>query len=96
MNSKFSKRRKLLFCVHVLDKTGDVKLGTFHIHCGRATTATKCTKKLNARPKLLFCRPKLNAFLPLSLLNLPNLGSVKLGNIDHPEDQITKINNTTK
>ena len=60
----------------VLDKTWN-KAGT---RCGRATTAKKCTKKRDARAKLLFCQSKPKAFLPFSvpsplslLLKLPTV-----------------------
>ena len=57
---KFRKRkRKLLSCVPVRN----VKLGTI----SRATTAKKCTKKRDARAKLLFCQSKPITFLPFSL-----------------------------
>ena len=50
----------------------------------RATTAKKCTKKHDARAKLLFCQSKTFDFLTLSLtslsslLKLPNLSFVTL------------------
>ena len=49
----------------------------FHVVV-EATTAKKCTKKRDARAKLLFCQSKPIAFLPFSLpspsslLKLPN------------------------
>ena len=54
----------------------NVKLGTFTWY-SRVVTAKKCTRKRDARAKLLFCRSKPTAFLPfslpspLSLLKLP-------------------------
>ena len=65
--SKFGKRkRKSLSCVPVLDKTWNEALS----RCSRATTAKKCTKKHDARAKLLFCQSKPLAFLPFSLPSL--------------------------
>ena len=69
------EKRKLLSCVPVLDKTW-----IRHFHTSSlATTANKCTKKRDARAKLLFCQSKPVAFLsfsfslpsPSSLPNLP-------------------------
>ena len=45
----------------------NVKLGSLISRCIRATTAEKCTKKRDARAKLLFCLSKPIAFLPYSL-----------------------------
>ena len=68
--SKFRKRkRKLLPCVPILNKTGNEALS----RCSRATTAKKCTKKRDARTKLLFCQSKPIAFFPLSLLSPSSL-----------------------
>ena len=51
-SSKFGKRkRKLLSCVSVLDKTWIKALS----RCSRTMTAKKCTKQRDARAKLLFC-----------------------------------------
>ena len=44
----------------------NAKWGTF-TRCSRATTAKKCTKKRDARAKLLFCQFKPIAFLLFSL-----------------------------
>ena len=62
--SKFRKRKRKWFsCVPVLDKTCIYALS----RCSRATTAKKCTKKRDARAKLLFCLSKPIVFLPFSL-----------------------------
>ena len=42
-----------------------VKFGIF----SRRVTAKKCTKKCDARAKLLFCQSKPLAFLPFSLIS---------------------------
>ena len=61
--SKFRKRkRKSLSCYHVLDKAWNLALSR-----SPAATAKKCTKKRDARAKLLFYQSKLIAFLPFSL-----------------------------
>ena len=53
--SKFKKRkRELLSCVHVHDKTWNKALS----RCSRAATAKKCAKKRDARAKLLLCQSK--------------------------------------
>ena len=59
--SKFTKRkRKFLCCVHLLYKVG---AWNYEVSCRRrATTARKCTKKREARAKLLFCQFKPIAF----------------------------------
>ena len=44
-----------------------------------ATTAKKCTKKRDARAKLLFCQSKPIALLPLSLTSLSSF--LKLPNV---------------
>ena len=45
------KNKEVVVFVHVLDKK--VKLGTF-TGCSRVATAKKCTKKRDARAKILF------------------------------------------
>ena len=67
--------RKLVSCVYVLRKTW--KKGVSR--CRRARMAKKCTKKRDARAKLLFCQSKPINFLPSSLLKLPNLSNGKDG-----------------
>ena len=66
--SKFrEKKRKLLFCIHVLDKT----LKSEEVsRWARATTAKKCTKMRDARAKLSFCWSKPIAFFPFSFFVL--------------------------
>ena len=56
----------------------NVKLGILISCRSRAATAKKCTKKRDARAKLLFCQSKAIAFLPFSLPSLSLL--VKLPN----------------
>ena len=72
--SKFEKsKRDSSSYAHVIEK--NVKLG--NSRRSRAATAKKCTKKRDARAKLLFCQSKPIAFLsflftsPSSLLKLP-------------------------
>ena len=48
------RKRELLSCVHVHDKTWNKALS----RCSRAATAKKCAKKRDARAKLLFCQSK--------------------------------------
>ena len=61
--SKIRKRkRKFLCCVHRVHKAGARNVSCYR----RAMTATKCTKKRDARAKLLFCQSKPIAFLPVS------------------------------
>ena len=68
------KKRKLLSCVPVLDKTWIQALS----RCSRATTAKKCTKKAWYTCKVVVLLIKPVAFLPFwspstsSLLKLPN------------------------
>ena len=68
------KKRKLLSCVPVLDKTWIQALS----RCSRATTAKKCTKKAWHTCKVVVLLIKPVAFLPFwlpstsSLLKLPN------------------------
>ena len=76
--SKFRKRkRKLSSCVRSSSTKREIR--RFHVVRSRATTAKKCTKKSDARAKLLFCQSKPIAFLPFllpslsSLLKLPNM-----------------------
>ena len=75
------KKRKLLSCVPVLDKTW---IQAFS-RCSRATTAKKCTKKAWCTCKVVVLLIKPIAFLPLSLpsasslLKLPNVGLVGEG-----------------
>ena len=57
--SSGKQKRKLLSFVPVLDKTWNWAVS----RCSRATTAKKCTKKRDARAKLLFCLSKLNLLL---------------------------------
>ena len=57
------KKRKLLSCVPVLDKTW---IQTFS-RCSRATTAKKCTKKAWCTCKVVVLLIKPIAFLPFSL-----------------------------
>ena len=45
-------------CVHVLHKI----IKHFHVRGSRAVTAKKCTKKRDARAKLLFCQVNLLLF----------------------------------
>ena len=54
--------------------------------CSRATTAKKCTKKRDARAKLLFCQSKPIGLLPFSLPSPSSL--VKLPNIRQKSHQI--------
>ena len=67
------RKRKTLSCVYVLYKTWNYSISRPSL----TATAEKCTKKRDARTKLLFCRSKPVAFLPFSLpspsllLNLP-------------------------
>ena len=69
------KKRKLLSCVPVLDKTRIQALSC----CSRATTAKKCTKKAWCTCKVVVLLIKPIAFLPFSLpsasslLKLPNV-----------------------
>ena len=52
----------------------------FHVVASRVVTAKKCTKKRDARAKLLFCWSKPTAFLLFSLpslLKLPNKSGKK-------------------
>ena len=64
--SEFRKRkRKSLCCVHQLHKAS---AWNKDVSSRRpATTAKKCTKKRDARAKLLFCSYKPIVFLPFSL-----------------------------
>ena len=62
------------FAVFTNSVKQELELGSFK---RISTTAKKCTKKRDARAKLLFCQSKLIAFLPFSLpsllLKLPNV-----------------------
>ena len=67
--SKFRKRkRKFLCCVHPVHKAGARNVSCYR----RAMTATKCTKKRDARAKLLPCQSKPVVFLPF-LFSSPSL-----------------------
>ena len=61
--SKFRKRTKSLSCVHVSHKTWNQAFS----RRSRAVTGNKCTKKHDARAKLLSCQSKPTAFIPVSL-----------------------------
>ena len=67
------KRRKLLSCVPVLDKTWIQAL------CSRATTVKKCTKKARCKCKVVVLLIKPIAFFPFSLPSASSL--LKLSNI---------------
>ena len=68
--SNFRKRkRKSLFCVHVLDKAWKKAFS----RCTRAATAKKWTEKSDARAKLLFCQSKPIVFLPFSVTSPSSL-----------------------
>ena len=71
------KKRKMLTCVPVLDKTWIQALS----RCSRATTAKKCTKKAWCTCKVVVLLIKPIAFLPLSLLSASSL--LKLPNEAH-------------
>ena len=67
--SKIRKRkRKFLCCVHRVHKAGARNVSCYR----RAMTATKCTKKRDARAKLLPCQSKPVVFLPF-LFSSPSL-----------------------
>ena len=63
------KKRKLLSCVPVVDKTWIQALS----RCSRATTAKKCTKKAWCRCKVVVLLIKPIAFLPFSLPSASSL-----------------------
>ena len=63
------KKRKLLSCVPVLDKTWIQALS----RCSRATTAKKCTKKAWCTCKVVVLLIKPIAFLPFSLPSASSL-----------------------
>ena len=68
--SKFEKsKRDSSSYAHVIEK--NVKLGNFRR--SRAATGKKCTRKRDARAKLLFCQCKPIAFLPFSLTSPSSL-----------------------
>ena len=56
-------------CVHVLNKTRYMVFS----RRSRAVTVEKCTKKRDARAKLLFCQFQPIAFLPFSLTSRSSL-----------------------
>ena len=67
--SKVRKRKiKFLCCVHPVHKAGARNVSCYR----RAMTATKCTKKRDARAKLLPCQSKPVVFLPF-LFSSPSL-----------------------
>ena len=51
----------------------NVKSGVFTSYYSLPVTAKKCTKKRDARAKLLFCQSKPIAFLPFSLTSPSSL-----------------------
>ena len=67
--SKVRKRKRKFFCcVHPVHKAGARNVSCYR----RAMTATKCTKKRDARAKLLPCQSKPVVFLPF-LFSSPSL-----------------------
>ena len=70
LNSKAlyqSSGKKKESCRFVLPSSTKREIRHFHVVC-RATTAKKCTKKRDARAKLLFCQSKpIGIFTPFSL-----------------------------
>ena len=76
------RKRKLLSCVHVLDQP---EIRHFLLW-SRAATVKKCTKKHDARAKLLFCLLNLLRFFPFLLtlpLSLLKLFTITVGYILH-------------
>ena len=58
---KFIKRTIFCHCLFTSFTKGEIR--HFHVHGSFAVTAKKCTKKSDARAKLLFCLVKLLLFL---------------------------------
>ena len=73
------RKRKLLSCVH----RAEIR---HFLRCSRAASVKKCTKKHDARAKLLFCLLNLLRFFPFLLtspLSLLKLFTVTMGYILH-------------
>ena len=73
------KKRKLLSCVPVLDKTWIQALS----RCSRATTAKKCTKKAWCTCKVVVLLIKPIAFLPFSLPSASSLLKLPIRELKH-------------
>ena len=74
------KKRKLLSCVPVVDKTWIQALS----RCSRATTAKKCTKKAWCTCKVVVLLIKPIAFLPFSLPSASSLLKLPKAKIRRP------------
>ena len=78
-----SRKIKSFVLVHVLHKTRSLALSKLAIsHRSRAVKAKKCTKKRDARAKLLFANLNLLGFLPFSLSSPTSLLQLPIRSCD--------------